>query len=552
MRVHRPRQLLIVVLVLLLCSCCRADCSASALSSQAVYATSIGAGSTSTIASITCPSGQTAVSTYWNVQSSDGTSPFTLVIGDGSGARDTVGPTTCTYTPEGGTTLSSYSTMTASVTCNNPTHFLGIGNKNCPISSNIGFQCTPFPPVNFYGCEVDAASCPDASHVSYSRPAGGTNVVNQYCCADGTPPVVDNTANTCHCGLVVLNSTGYAHGTYWIAPNATSVWISGPVVTGGGSGQYSSTISPSLGGTGLSLMSWGAITRLGASSLTAHPLTAYTVTMADMYNTGVAALAIPINIAIQVETFSWARRTTGDCSAACSGGNQTVDYQCVDQSGAVMNDDQCSPATRPPSTMPCNTQACSGSWVQTSSGTCSALCGGGVRSVVYACEDTQGVVLPVGQCPPLRPASSQPCNTAACRLPWAGTYIADHRCSQSQCCCAVGTVTITEVDAQLVVDSPQLAGQCAGQTSGFATIAYPATSSFITTWGGEAETVTMSNDQQSIIVIDPTAAMCASTITRTSTSNDACRAVGGCLRWMLTLVLLLVLAVAALTAGQAV
>ena len=179
MRVHgrRPRQLLIVALVLLLCPSCRADCFTSALSSQAVYTTSIGAGSTSTIASITCPSGQTAVSTYWNVRSSDGTSPFTLVIGDGSGARDTVGPTTCTYTPGGGTTLSSYSTTTASVTCNNPTHFLGIGNKDYPIVYNIGFQCTPFPPINFHGCEVDAASCPA---VSYSRPAGGTNVVNQY------------------------------------------------------------------------------------------------------------------------------------------------------------------------------------------------------------------------------------------------------------------------------------------------------------------------------------------------------------------------------------
>ena len=54
-------------------------------------------------------------------------------------------------------------------------------------------------------------------------------------------------------------------------------------------------------------------------------------------------------------------------------------------------------------------------------------------------------------------------------------------------------------------------------------LAYPATNSFITTWGGEAEMVTMSNDQQSITVTDPTATMCASTITRTSTTNDASR-----------------------------
>lgn len=131
-------------------------------------------------------------------------------------------------------------------------------------------------------------------------------MINQFCCADGTTAIVDNTANTCHCGPVVLSSTGYQHSTYWIAPNATSVWIPAPSVTGGGSGQYSSTISPSLSGTGLSLLSSGAITT-GASSLTTHSLTAYTVTMADTYNTGVAAVVIPVNIAIQVETFSWAR-----------------------------------------------------------------------------------------------------------------------------------------------------------------------------------------------------------------------------------------------------
>ena len=64
-------------------------------------------------------------------------------------------------------------------------------------------------------------------------------------------------------------------------------------------------------------------------------------------------------------------------------GNQMVDYEYADQSGAVLDNSQCLSATRPP---PCNTQACSSSWVQTSTGTCSALCGGGVHSVEYACE----------------------------------------------------------------------------------------------------------------------------------------------------------------------
>ena len=184
---------------------------------------------------------------------------------------------------------------------------------------------------------------------------------------------------------MVLSSTGYAHSAYWSAPNATSVWTGAPVITGGGSGQYSSTISPPLTGTGLTLLSSGAITSTGrGANLTVHPLTAYNVTMADTYNTGVAAVVVPVSIAIQVETFSWVRAGTGDCSVACGGGNQTVDYECADQSGAVADSSQCSPATRPPSTVACNTQACSGSWVQTSSGTCSAPCGGGVQSVEYA------------------------------------------------------------------------------------------------------------------------------------------------------------------------
>ena len=526
MRVCSSFSLLLVVLALG-CRQCRADCSAPAPSSNILLTASIGAGSTSTIASITCPSGQTAVSTYWNVRSSDGSSPFTFVISDGRGARDTAGPTTCTYTPGGGTTLSSYATMSASVTCNNPTHFLGIGNKNCPISFNVGFQCTPFPPVNFQGCQVDPTDCPATTAITYEHnPAGATNVINQFCCADGSAPVVDNTAATCHCRPVVLSSTGYEHSTYWIAPNSTSVWIPAPIITGGGSGQYSSTISPSLGGTGLSLLSWGGITSTGASNLTTHPLMAYTVTMADTYNTGVAAVAIPISIAIQVETFSWVRTTTGDCSATCGGGSQTIDYECADQSGAVVDNSQCSPATRPPSTVSCNSQACGGSWVKTYTSACSAPCGGGVQSVEYACDDAQGVVVPTSECPSARPATTVSCNTAACQLPWAGTYTTDHRCAQAHCCCAVGTVAITDTGSGFVIDTPQLAGQCGGQTSAFATIAYPATNSFTTAWGDEAETVTMSSDQQSITVIDPAAAACATTITRTTAGNGAASFVG--------------------------
>ena len=533
MRVSHSLLLLLLVVLTLVSPHCRADCSASPPDSNIFLTASIGAGSTSAIASITCPSGQTAVSTYWDVRSSDGSSPFTFVISDGRGARDTIGPGTCTYAHGHLITLSSYATMSASVTCNNPTHFLGIGNKNCPISFNVGFQCTPFPPINFQCCQVDLANCPATSTLTYYSPHGSTNVINQFCCADGTTPVVDNTANTCHCGAVVLSSSGYAHSTYWIAPNATSVWIDAPVVKGGGSGQYSSTISPSLAGTGLSLLSWGGITSTGTSNLTIHPLTTYAVTMADTYNTGMAAVVIPISIAIQVETFSWARATTGDCSATCGGGSQSVDYVCVDQSGAVVDNSRCSPATRPPSIESCNTQVCSRSWVQTYMGACSVPCGGGVQMIEYACEDAQGVVVPTSECSSARPAASVSCNTVACQLPWAGTYTADHGCAQSHCCCAVGTVTITDTGSRLAIDTPQLAGQCGGQTSASATIAYPATSSFTTVWGGEAEIVTMSSDQQSITVIDPTAAACATTITRTSASNGAVGFVGSFSRWAL-------------------
>ena len=509
---------LFVLCLLLCCMQCLADCSAPPPTS--VYSASIAAGSTSTIASITCPTGQTAVNTYWDVRSTDGTSPFTFVVSDARGARDTVGPGTCTYAHEGLVTLSSYAAMSASVTCNNPTHFLGIGNQNCPISHAVGWLCTPFPPVNFQGCQTDLSSCPASSTMSYNNPSGGVNVMNQFCCADGTAPVVDNTANTCHCGPVVLSSPGYANNhTYWIAPNATSVWISAPTIAEG-SGQYSSTISPSLTGTGLTLQPSGAISLGWGSQTSAHPRTAYTVTIVDTYNTGVAALTLPISIAIEVETFSWMQTTAGTCSASCGGGTQSVTYGCVDQDGTVADNSQCSPSTLPPSTTSCNTQACAGTWVQTSAGACSAPCGGGVHSITYACEDAQGSVMSTSECPSSQPAASAPCNTQVCQLPWAGTYVADQTCSQSQCCCVEGNVVITESDSLLIIDVPQLAGQCEGQTTGWATVLYPSAGSFTTTLeGDDVETVTMSGDQQSISVVDPAALACATTLTRTTNSN---------------------------------
>lgn len=160
-----------------------------------------------------------------------------------------------------------------------------------------------------------------------------------------------------------------------------------------------------------------------------------------------------------------------------------------------------------------------------------------MQSVEYACENAQGVVVPVDECPSPPSATSAACNTAACQLPWAGTYTANDGCAQSQCCCAVGTVTITDTGSRLAIDTPRLEGQCGGQTSGFATIAYPATNSFTTAWGGEAETVTMSGDQQSITVVDPTADACATTITRTTDSNGAAGLVSRFSCWSLALLL---------------
>ena len=87
-------------------------------------------------------------------------------------------------------------------------------------------------------------------------------------------------------------------------------------------------------------------------------------------------------------------------------------------------------------------------------------------------------------------------------------------------------------------------GQCGGQTSAFVTIAYPATSSFTAAWGGEAETVMMSSDQQSITVVDPAAVACATTITRTTASNGAVGFVSHSSGWPPTLLLTVAVAAA--------
>lgn len=308
--------------------------------------------------SITCPAGQTAVSNSWWARSQDGT-PITLVIRDAID-RETQGNVRVACGNK--ITTSTYSRMSVAVICYKSS------SQNCVIEHKIGFLCTPFPPINYKNCETTLDACPLTSPTSRSwyefyNPQGGVNLMNQFCCQDGTDPVVDNgAASTCRCGPVVLTSSGYARSTYWIPPNTTNFWIDGPIVNGAGmtsrDDSYTMTISPSLTGTGLVVLNG----KIGYSSnpnpLIPQSKTTYLVTMTHNYHTGAAPLRLPISIAIGVQSFAWVKFYTGMCSATCDGGTQSISYQCQDSAGDIMDNAKCSNLTTLPFSEICNTQTC--------------------------------------------------------------------------------------------------------------------------------------------------------------------------------------------------
>lgn len=400
-------RIMLCLVILLLCASntlAQLDCSPVTFFTQ-----SVGGGSTSTLGSITCPAGKTAAATSLWVQSSD-QSLITVVVRD---QTPRVTATNVRQTCNNIVSYSAYDSMSVTVTCNKPS------GQTCNIQHKIGFLCSPVPFVNYMNCEPSLNLCPLTSSSAQSwnslhNPRGGVNLMNQFCCADGTDPVVDNTENTCRCGPVVLRSAGYDNSTYWFA--SRSVRILSPQITGAGSGLstylYDVAISPSLVGTGLAIDAWGIN---AISALVPQPKTSYRVTFTNRYHTGVAPLVFPINIAIGNQTFLWVRNGTGLCSTGCGGGTQSVSYQCEDQTGEIVANAKCAIISQPATSEACNTQDCIFLWVRVETGVCSAGCGGGVRPVTYRCQQQGGELVEDFRClSTTRPSSSETCNVQTC------------------------------------------------------------------------------------------------------------------------------------------
>ena len=142
-----------------------------------------------------------------------------------------------------------YAAMSISIACKNLAQFLSIGNKKCPIS----FQCIlSHPATVFQGCQVDAANRSSSLKVSCHDPVSS----ERYRC--DRPVTLSKRRHNRNrwprqllpmWAGVVEQRHSLCRARMRGTPNVTSVWIDAPIITKGDSGQYSSTISPSLSGT---------------------------------------------------------------------------------------------------------------------------------------------------------------------------------------------------------------------------------------------------------------------------------------------------------------
>lgn len=60
--------------------------------------------------------------------------------------------------------------------------------------------------------------------------------------------------------------------------------------------------------------------------------------------------------------------------------------------------------------------------------------------------------------------SAATCSSGSVSTPWAGLYIADNECDQTQCCCLSGKLCVSQEGVQITV-SGGTAGQCGGTVS---------------------------------------------------------------------------------------
>ena len=169
-------------------------------------------------------------------------------------------------------------------------------------------------------------------------------------------------------------------------------------------------------------------------------------------------------------TYSWVQTGTGTCSTSCSGGTQSISYECQDQNGNVASSSDCSTA-KPSNTQSCNTQSCestagsSGStaaraptqsstkqtcidatshnytykWRENGVSACTALCGGGTHTIIHGCYRlNSSTEVEASCCTGPNPSTTTACNTQACvpglgEPPASGSYVTCGCCLGGSC-----------------------------------------------------------------------------------------------------------------------
>lgn len=145
--------------------------------------------------------------------------------------------------------------------------------------------------------------------------------------------------------------------------------------------------------------------------------------------------------------FFWRPGDWSRCTVNCGGGERTRTVHCI-SNGAEVAASSCPAASRPPTSVACNTRPCvTYAFELGPFGACSAACGGGVQTRSVSCVSSAGESVPLATCTnflgtlganPVAPASSIVCNQRPCD-PCAGrTCSGRGTCRNGVCQCAVG------------------------------------------------------------------------------------------------------------------
>jgi hypothetical protein len=135
--------------------------------------------------------------------------------------------------------------------------------------------------------------------------------------------------------------------------------------------------------------------------------------------------ACPVVVTYAWKTGDWKACLSGNAVVTCGGATTNPpasslrDVSCVSSTGAVVDVSMCASAgSAPANSQACGVQGCASfSWTSTGFSQCSVACGGGVQTQSSFCVITGTLSRAEGKCSGPAPATSQPCNTAACAPP---------------------------------------------------------------------------------------------------------------------------------------